>query len=246
MCSLGGLLLGAGCASSQEPANEEDPGLARDSVIHPEPTPDSSLIAVDHLELTNGARLEEITVGQMGLLQAENATQFERARELLQSGAYLGDPVQIVLLDEDSSAASYTPGRSVDAAFESEILFRIEEGGTISFVVAGTPVQAGRRMPSMLRVDVRLDSDGGEVVTFVGDAGRGDPSELTRAQLTDVSFEFAHRLGITYSPGTLSVQLDGRIVAEATARIAGSDAVATLESHGTALVQILSWKFQQN
>src|SRR5687768_6938639 len=93
-------LLGAGCV--QRPAGVVGPRpdstrALGDSVMVPVPhemPPD--LVSLGAFELSGGARTGTVTVGEAGLLRAENPGQLAAARRALASGMYLADPYPVL------------------------------------------------------------------------------------------------------------------------------------------------------
>ncbi len=247
---LGAFGLGAGCApkpvSSQATA---DPVGGRDSVIIPGianmPT---DLISEGDISVVGAAAFEMVSVAELSMLRATTREELEAAERATTSGAYLGDESRVVRVNgqEDRGVIGYAVGNGVGVGFETEFVFRFQDGGgDVGFEIAGEPAQPGRRMPSLLRVELSLKGNAGNaLVVFLGDEG-SFPSELARAVLPPFPpNEYAHRVGVRYVPGIVSVSLDGDTVLEAEALLGGGDASAAILAHPVESAYVLSWTFE--
>lgn len=251
LITIGSLGLGAGCApkpvSSQ---NTGDPLVGRDSVILPEVTPmPTDLVRAGEISVDGAAAFATMTVAELALLQAQTQRQYDSAERVLASGAYLGDPVRVVRIrgDEHPGVLGYDAGADLGTGFETEYLVRFQDGGgDVVFEIVGEPIQPGRRMPSMFRVEFHMQGgvDGNSVVLNLGDEGAA-LSELGRADLPPFTpDDFAHRIGVRYEPGSITVLHNGEVVLEAVARLGGENATAAILAHPAESVYVLSWTFE--
>ena len=251
LIAIGSIGLGAGCApkpvSSQ---NSGEPVMGRDSVIFPEVPPmPTDLVRAGEITVDGAATFATMTVAGLALLQAQTQRQYDSAERALASGAYLGDAVRVVSIsaDEFSGVIGYDVGTDLGVGFETEFLVRFEDGGgDVVFQIVGEPLQAGRRMPSMFRVEFHMlgGGDGNSVVLSLGNEGAA-LSELGRADLpTFAPDDFAHRIGVRYEPGNITVLLNGEVVLEAVARLGGGYATAAILAHPAGSAYVLSWTFE--
>lgn len=252
LITTGSLSLGAGCApktvSSQ--ADSTTSTMGRDSVIMPTPAQmPTDLVQDGEITLNAPATFTTMTVAEVSMLRATTSQQLEAAERAASSGAYLGDPVRVarIVADDSPGVLSYEVGTDLGTAFETDFLVRFQDGGgDVSFEIVGEPSGAGRRMPSMFRADFRISgaADGNSVVLYLGDGGI-DPSELGRTDLSPfVPDEFACRIGVRYEPGSITILLNGEIVLEEVARLAGGNATAAILAHPAETAYVLSWTFE--
>lgn len=248
---MGSMGLGAGCApkpvSSQ---NTGDPLVGRDSVILPEVSPmPTDLIRAGDITVDGAATFSTMTVAELTLLQVQTQRQYDSAERALASGAYLGDAVRVVSIsaDEHPGVIRYDVGMDLGVGFETEYVVRFQDGGgDVVFEIVGEPLQAGRRMPSMFRVEFYMQggADGNSVVLNLGDEGAA-LSELGRADLPAFPpDDYAHRISVRYEPGSITVLHSGEVILEAVARLGGGHATAAILAHPSESAYVLSWTFE--
>ena len=243
--------LGAGCAPKPVSSQNTDvPMIGRDSVAFPEPMQmPTDLVRAGEITVDGAARFTTRTVAEVSMLQVQTQMQYESAERALSSGAYLGDPVRVVSIggDVNPGVIGYDVGTNLGVGFETEFLVRFQDGGgDVTFEIVGEPLQPGRRMPSMFQVNINMRgaSGGNSVVLNLGDEG-DEPSELGRADLSTFSpDDFAHRIGVRYEPGSITVLFNGEIVLESVARLGGGNATAAILARPAESVYVLSWTFE--
>lgn len=251
LISIGSLGLGAGCApkpvSSQ---SDTENGMGRDSVVVPGVGEmPNDLVRTGDITLNAPALFVDVSVAELMMLQATTLEQVASAEAAISSGAYLGNPVRVVRVTNDDSQGVISNDVETDlgTSFQTEFVVRFQEaGGDVAFEVVGEPMQAGRRMPSMFRVMFSLE--GGDavngVVVVLGDEG-AEPSEQGWVELPGFSpDEYAHRIGIRYEPGLITVEMNGEIVLEEVARLGGGNATAAILARPAETAYVLSWTFE--
>ena len=249
------LLLGAGCAP--KPMNSADnetepPGPIGDRAeIVGEPVAMPDLVRDGEVALDGAAEPTSLSVAEWMQMAATTPAEHDAAERMASSGAYLGDPISVIQMQpgEEEGTVRYATNQPMGDAFETEWLHRFAEGGgQLDFVIGGPSAGGGRAMPSELRVRFSLGQNGltNHVIVFLGD-GSGPMSELARAELpSDLDpAAFAHRFGIHYEPGTVTVLLNGEPLLEATARLGGGPAEATITTRSTrgGRAYLLRWTF---
>ncbi|NNF59540.1 MAG: hypothetical protein HKN04_14990 [Rhodothermaceae bacterium] len=255
LLSVVAVVLGAGCAPKPmdtADAESETPGPMGDRVeIIGDPVAMPDLVRDGEVALDGAAAWDALSVAEWMQMAATTPVEMDAAERMISSGAYLGDPLPIVQMQpgEEAGTARYTTGQSVGDAFETEFLHRFADGGgRLDFIFSGPGAGGGRAMPSELRVRFSLGQPGltNHVIAFLGD-GSGPMSELARIELPEdlSAYAFAHRFGVRYVPGTVTVLLDGELVLEATARLGGEVAEASLmaEAEGEGRAYLLRWTF---
>ena len=233
------LLLGAGCATTTPDAQT----VVTDSAYVAGTVEGGDLVASKALTLSGAAVWHDVTVAEWRTL-----AQVDPDADL--PGGYAGDTVPVVRLQPGAGPghASVEAGVDVGTAFESEVLFRLDPaGGALDLVFEGEGAGGGRAMPS--RLGVRLQSspsgDGDGIFVTLG-SGVGAPSALADAPLPEgfAPGALAHRLSVRYTPGAVSVFLDGApAVTDAVARLGGGPMTASVTANtaGEARAHLLQW-----
>lgn len=251
LIATGSLSLGAGCTPKQVSSqSDSDPAVGRDSVVTPGVSDmPTDLIRAGGITLDGAASFVELPVADVMMLQATTPQQIEAAERALNSGAYLGDPVRVVHMvsDDSQGVIGFDTGTDLGTSFETEFAIRFQDaGGDIAFEIVGEPTQTGRRMPSMFRVLMSLEGPDAAsgVAIELGDEG-ADPSNLGWVDLPSFSpDDYAHRIGIHYEPGSITVLFDGEVVLEEVARLGGGNATAAILARPTETAYLLSWTFE--
>lgn len=239
------LLVGAGCATSQEPSATGNDAPARDSVILPEPPADEHVIALSNIALSERAELEQTTVGELALLRARTARELREAEELSNSGIYVGDEGSVLTLGLNAQAALGTD-MDIGEPFEAELLVRMSHGGSFQIIASGEPAQPGRRMPSMIRTDAQLNDGTFHSQLLLGDEGQENPSQIAEMMVSPVSAQYAHLLKIEYEPGSYQLFIDGEDVFDEAVRIGGGAMHLKVINTSNVPLQILTWTFESD
>jgi hypothetical protein len=257
-------LLGIGCV--QRPSGVVGPPAdsARalgDSVMVPVPAetlPD--LVSLGVLELSGGARMGTVTVGEAALMRAENAEQQAAARRAMTSGMYLAAPYPVLYFSPSTgtdAVAEYVNEYPVGTPISVEMLVRLVGEGqapTLRFEHAPAGAGAGddggqRRVPSavtfeLLPANSGVGYDRARILLGSG----AEWSEQPEAPLPAVDWrEFAHRIGLVIARDHVGLVVDGIAVIEAPVRLQGPPARPRARAVGGAAgvsVVVLQWTSQ--
>ncbi|MDX1420233.1 MAG: hypothetical protein R3181_09720 [Rubricoccaceae bacterium] len=242
--------LGAGCASTNGSDAQTPDGTGAyvvDEAVVAGVDDDDDLVASGAAVLVGAAAWDTLSVAAWTALAATSDEERRRAEEAAASGAYLGDerPVARLQPGDLPGTAQVALEAPVGTAFETEVLHRFDGGGgRLDITISGEPAAGGRRMPSRLTVSFFFSPGDRRVTVFLGDLS-GEPSEVATAALPPDAGAGtrAHRISVTYAPGTVAVGLDGEPVVEAAARIGGGPmtAAVTATAPGETRAYLLRW-----
>ncbi len=246
LAASGASVLGAGCVTATTGDAQTPDSAQVDSVMVPGiATSGDDLIGRRAPTLSGGARWETVSTAEWTTLAATTDAERQAAERTSASGAFLGDPVPVVLVPPGAEAgqAAYTPDVPVGTTFETEVLVRFEgEGARLDFRFEGEGAGEGRAMPPAFAVSFRLSERA--VVLLAGDLD-AYPSELARAPFPALDgVSLAHRFGVRYEPGRVVALLDGEAVAEAALRVGGGPMTASVHFTAAEGVHLLRWDFE--
>jgi len=230
-------------------------GPLGDSVMVSDPQPPApNLLVTGGVTAEGSARFDTVTVGEAGVLRAENAQQLAAAERLVRAGVYLGDPYRLIVLQPaggDDAIVSVVRQIPVGSPLTTELLVRRRGPGPLPVLRfehgAGTDGgEGGRRMPSAIAFELTPSADGrsySEARLLIG--GGDEWSEQEDEDIPDVDWEaYAHRIGIVIAPDVVSLAVDGNAVIEERVRLHGpatSPLLRAVGAAGAGALVVLEW-----